>query len=72
MAAKKRSAPKKKVKGFQNVQRSIAKRQGVSKERAGRILGAATRDNPTLRKRAAAGRKRAAAKKRTTKRRKKK
>lgn len=54
----------KKVTGYQNVSKSIAKRQGVSKAAADRILGAATRDNPTLKKRAAAGRKRVAAKKR--------
>jgi hypothetical protein len=50
---------KKKVKGFKNVQADIARRKGISSERAGRILGAATRDNPILRRRAAAGRKRA-------------
>jgi hypothetical protein len=64
---RKKATPKKKVKGFQNVQTSIAKRQGVSRERAGRILGAATRDNPKLRKRAAAGRKRASAKRKRSK-----
>lgn len=55
-------AARKKVKGFRNVQRSIAARQGIGMQRAGKILGAATARNPTLRKRAAAGRKRAARK----------
>lgn len=33
----------KKHPGFKNVQKSIAEREGVSEERAGAILGAATR-----------------------------
>lgn len=41
---------KRKVTGFRNVQRSIAKRQCISMGRAGKILGAATRRNPKLRK----------------------
>ena len=52
------STKKKKVTGFKNVQADIAKRQGISKERAGAILAsaarkaspAAKRKNPKLRK----------------------
>lgn len=54
------AARKRKVRGFRNVQATIARKDGVSMARAGRILGAATKRNPTLRKRAAAGRRRAA------------
>lgn len=45
-------------KGFKNIQNSIAKKEGVSKERAGAILAASTRNasasakrkNPNLKK----------------------
>lgn len=48
----------KKKRGFKNVQADIAKRQGISKERAGAILASATRKasktakkkNPRLKK----------------------
>jgi len=41
----------KKHPGFSNVANSIAKREGVSKERAGAILAAATRrDSPAAKK----------------------
>lgn len=49
---------RKKVKGFKNVSKSIARRQGISQKRANKILGAATARNPVLRKRAAASRRR--------------
>jgi len=47
-----------KVKGFKNNQQAIAKRQGISQERAGAILASATRKastsakakNPALKK----------------------
>jgi hypothetical protein len=35
--------PKRKLRGFRNVQHDIAKRQGISEERAGAILAASTR-----------------------------
>jgi hypothetical protein len=60
--ASRRKGGRKKRKGSsskKNVQRSIARRKGISMERAGKILGAATKRNPILRKRAVAGRKRA-------------
>jgi hypothetical protein len=60
MARKRR----RKVKGFKRNAAAIARRQGISRKRANKILGAATARNPKLRKRAAAGRKRAAAKRR--------
>ena len=51
-------AEKKKMKGFENVQKSIAKKSGVGMERAGAILAASTRRasaaakkaNPALKK----------------------
>lgn len=51
-------ATKKPVKGFENVQKSIAKKSGVGLERAGAILAASTRKasasakkaNPDLKK----------------------
>jgi len=51
-------ATKKPVKGFENVQKSIAKKSGVGVERAGAILAASTRKasasakkaNPALKK----------------------
>ena len=51
-------AEKKKMKGFENVQKSIAKKSGVGMERAGAILAASTRKasaaakkaNPALKK----------------------
>ena len=45
------STKKKKVTGFKNVQADIAKRQGISKERAGAILASATRKAGTSAKR---------------------
>lgn len=47
-----------KAKGFKNVQNSIAKKEGISKQRAGAILAASTRNasaaakrkNPKLKK----------------------
>ncbi len=49
---------KKKTRGFKNVQKKIAKEQGISEERAGAILAASTRKasakakrkNPRLKK----------------------
>ena len=47
------AVPKKKpVKGFKNVQASIAKKQGVSKKAAGAILASATRKASPAAKRA--------------------
>jgi hypothetical protein len=51
-------AEKKKLKGFENVQKGIAKKSGVGMERAGAILAASTRKasasakkaNPALKK----------------------
>ncbi len=43
---------KKKPKGFKNVQASIAKKQGISEERAGAILASATRKASPAAKRA--------------------
>jgi len=51
-------AKKKRVKGFKDVQKKIAKKQGVSMERAGAILASKTREaspeakrkNPALKK----------------------
>jgi hypothetical protein len=59
---------KKKLKGFKRNAAAIARRQGISRKRANKILGAATARNPKLRRRAAAGRKRAAAKRRRKRR----
>lgn len=58
MAKKSKAHP-----GFKAVASSIAKKQGVSKAAANRILGAATAKNPTLKKRAAANRKKSSKKK---------
>lgn len=57
-AAAKKAAPAKKGMGFKAAQASIAKKEGVSKDRAGAILAAATRKaspaakkaNPNLKK----------------------
>jgi len=43
MARKARKTSKKKVRGFKNVARQIARKQGISKKRASAILASATR-----------------------------
>lgn len=55
MAKSKKAKPK----GFKNVAKAIAKKQGISQQAANKILGKATATNPKLKSRAAAGRRRA-------------